>query len=152
MSVKWIGIREGQKQIAKFLLSILLSFEFSDTLFSNDEKNNNKHFLALVNLELDTAILFVVCDTYRTKCWKMNFKIEKLIGGSLFNKPRNANRRQLRSVLTSKFKFDGAPFRDKTDTKNYNLLIHRREKQLQLATSKTLTSNFFQFLHDIFFK
>lgn len=48
----------------------------------------------------------------------MNFKIEKLIGGNLFNKPRNAKRRQLRSVLTSKFKFDGAPFRDKTDAEN----------------------------------
>lgn len=50
----------------------------------------------------------------------MNFKIEKFIGGSLFNKPRNAKRRQLRSVLTSKFKFDGAPFRDKTDAENNN--------------------------------
>lgn len=66
---------------------------------------------------------FTTFYTYRTKCWKMNFKIEKLIGGSLFNKPRNARRRQLRSVLTSKFKFDGAPFRDKTDAENTNKIF-----------------------------
>lgn len=54
-------------------------------------------------------------DTYRTKCWKIYFKIEKLIGGSLFNRPRSANKRQLRSVFTSIFRFDGAPFRDRID-------------------------------------
>lgn len=56
-----------------------------------------------------------IVNTYRTKCWKMYFKIEKLIGGSLFSKPRSANKRQLRSVFTSIFRFDGAPFRDRID-------------------------------------
>lgn len=32
MSVNSIGINVGHQQIAKFLLSMLLSFEFSDTL------------------------------------------------------------------------------------------------------------------------
>lgn len=75
---------------------------------------------------VNQLIWFVIFDmsqsifiTYRTKCWKMYFKIEKLIGGNLLSKPRSANSRQLRSVFTSIFKFDGAPFRDKIDAGNW---------------------------------
>lgn len=74
---------------------------------------------------VNQLIWFVIFDmsqsifiTYRTKCWKMYFKIEKLIGGNLLSKPRSANSRQLRSVFTSIFKFDGAPFRDRIDAGN----------------------------------
>lgn len=73
--------------------------------------------------------------TYRTKCWKMNFKMEKLIGGNLFNKPRNANRRQLRSVFTSIFKFDGAPFRDKTDADDWPQKETQTNKQTNNVTN-----------------
>lgn len=62
-------------------------------------------------------------DAYRTKCWKMYFKIEKLIGGSLLSSPLNANKRQLRSVFTSIFRFDGAPFRDKIDAENGSIIL-----------------------------
>lgn len=46
----------------------------------------------------------------------MYFKTLKLIGGNLFNRPRSASNRQLRSVFTSIFRLDGAP-RDRTDAR-----------------------------------
>lgn len=45
----------------------------------------------------------------------MNFKMLKLTCGNLFKRPLNANKRQLRSVLTSIFIFDGAPDLDRID-------------------------------------
>lgn len=39
MSVNSIGISVGHQQIAKFLLSMLLSFEFSDTLNITEKSN-----------------------------------------------------------------------------------------------------------------
>lgn len=39
---------------------------------------------------------------YLTKCWNINFKTWKLTGGNLSSILRKANKRQLRSVFTSK--------------------------------------------------
>lgn len=68
-------------------------------------------FRALLSVSAVTFISW----TYRTKCLKMYFKTLKLIGGNLFNRPRRASKRQLRSVFTSIFRLDDAPLRDRTD-------------------------------------
>lgn len=70
--------------------------------------------------------------------------MEKLIGGSLFNKPRNAKSRQLRSVLTSKFKFDGAPFRDKTDAEID--ISNKAHISLKIHVAQVLKMAYMQFL------
>jgi hypothetical protein len=85
-----MGSSVGHQQIAKFLLSMLLSFERSETLkyFKLLPKNSKKKAQE---------------NTYCTKCSKMNFKILKFAGGSLLRSPRSAKSRQLRSVFTSIF-------------------------------------------------
>lgn len=87
ISLNSIGNNVGHQHIAKFLLSMLLSFEFSATLKTKT-----------VVLNFNSSIL----TTHFTKCWKMNLRTWKFTGGSLSNMLLSANNRQLLSVLTSK--------------------------------------------------
>lgn len=93
ISVNSMGNRVGHQHIAKFLLSMLFNFEFSETLKGSDNFIN----------PLCRMFLMALVLSYRTKCWKMNFRTAKLAGGSLLKRLRNDISRQLLSVFTSMF-------------------------------------------------
>lgn len=86
MSLNSIGSSVGHQQIARFLLSMLFSLEFSATLETH---------------ELKRIKSWGITASYFTKCWKINLRTSKLIRGNLSSIPRKASNLQLRSVFTS---------------------------------------------------
>lgn len=101
MSVKSMGINVGHQQIARFLLSMLFSFELSDTL-----KNRNELLVKIGKKQRGKGERLINCFTYCTKCWNMYLSMAKLMGGSFCSNDFKAIKRQLRSVFTSTFSLD----------------------------------------------
>lgn len=122
MSLNSIGSNVGHQHIAKFLLSILFNFEFSATLqkFNYDigakiKTNVNRLSMSFKGEKFKAGYAELNSDLHRfkkhfnysnishlTKCWNMNFKTWKLTAGSFSSMLLRANKRQLRSVFTSK--------------------------------------------------
>lgn len=100
MSVKSMGMSVGHQQMAKFLLSMLFSFELSDTLCGAYKKVSINESQTVDSPNVSPP------PTYCTKCWNMYLSMAKLMGGSFWSSDFKAIKRQLRSVLTSTFSLE----------------------------------------------